>query len=148
MSNPATQALLDQLDRPDLRPFVAAWDEFEALVIAIHRQKVDPTAAQGQFQTVRAALLEGYPALASQLVPFISQVRVQGQPLANDPSAISSPLKPPPPGSKTGPACRSSQPPAKRSISICSVFCKINCNKFILINHQLRELLFIIESLL
>jgi hypothetical protein len=85
MSNPATQALLDQLDRPDLRPFVAAWDEFEALVIAIHRQKVDPTAAQGQFQTVRAALLEGYPALASQLVPFISQVRVQGQPLANDP---------------------------------------------------------------
>lgn len=56
-TNPVTQALLKELDRPDVAEFVSQWDTLEAGLIALYRGQ-EPQVTP---ETVRRRLLDMYP---------------------------------------------------------------------------------------
>lgn len=63
--NPVTQALLKDLDRPEVSDFVSRWDMLEAGLIALYRGE-EPQEPPDQ---VRAQLLEQHPRWSEQLAP-------------------------------------------------------------------------------
>jgi hypothetical protein len=65
--------------------FVAQWDELEAVVIRVYRQKMTPDAARATFEQVWPWLRQQYPAWEEALRPFWQQTKAGGQPTRTDP---------------------------------------------------------------
>ncbi len=71
-------------DRP-FTEFVAYWDELEAVVVRVYRQKMTPDEARSTFERVWPWLRQHYPAWEAELRPFWQQTKAAGQPTQSDP---------------------------------------------------------------
>jgi len=85
MSNPATAAILAELDVPEIVPFVAAWDDLEALVVHVFRAKTATKADRAAFAEIHQRLQTEFPRWQPDLADAAQGVSVRGEPLAADP---------------------------------------------------------------
>lgn len=67
--NPVTQALLKELDRPDVAEFVSKWDKLEAGLIALYRGQ-EPEVPP---EPVRRLLLDMYPRWKDDLARHLTE---------------------------------------------------------------------------
>ena len=83
--NPVTAALLKDIEDVSVIEFVALWDEFEELAIAIYKRAAASEAERQRFGALIESASIAYPALESALQPHWRGIRVKGQELAEDP---------------------------------------------------------------
>lgn len=83
--NPATRALLKQIDHPGLHAFVNAWDELEVLMVDVYKANGVDSDQQAEFADIRQRLAASYPAWQAALDPHWRATTIKGQPLAADP---------------------------------------------------------------
>jgi hypothetical protein len=83
--NPFSRFLGQWLQNRPFTEFVAQWDELEALVVAVYRQKMTPEEARPVFARVWPWLRQQYPEWEAALRPYWRQTTAGGRPTQTDP---------------------------------------------------------------
>ncbi len=83
--NPFSRFLAGATPDPALREFVVAWDELEALVIAVYRQGSAGAWEERRWRRMRPRVAEAYQFWAESLATFWPNARVAGEPAREDP---------------------------------------------------------------
>lgn len=83
--NPVTRSLLQRVPDADLHRFVEDWDELEALIVDIFRQKSVTFRQQEAFFTLQARLVEGYARYKAELDRFWPATKIKGEIVLADP---------------------------------------------------------------
>jgi hypothetical protein len=85
MPNPVTQAIIKQVNDPDLLAFVDHWDTLEEIVITAFKNKSVAAVDSLEFSQLQAWLSANYPRWQDLLEPFWRQSRIKGQAGLDDP---------------------------------------------------------------
>jgi hypothetical protein len=85
--NPVTRALLKQISDQQLEKFAEDWDNLEALVVEIYKQKSLSFEQQEDFFQLQEGLQERYASLREELGLFWPKTKVRGEPVTADPFA-------------------------------------------------------------
>lgn len=85
MPNPVTFQLISQIQDPDLQIFVRDWDELEALVITMYREKTVDQNLESRYQILRSRLKSQYPIWQHALENYWQSSRIKGQIIITDP---------------------------------------------------------------
>jgi hypothetical protein len=83
--NPVTRSLLKKVPEAELHHFVEGWDELEALVVQIFRQKSVTFHQQEIFFGLQTSLLEGHAKYKAELDGFWPTTKVKGDFVRMDP---------------------------------------------------------------
>jgi hypothetical protein len=86
--NPYTNSLLERIQDPWLKAWVADWDAFEGLIIDVFRQGKAPAARRRQFRDLKSRLRREYPRFQQELKPHWQGRRAGGKPVQNDPFLV------------------------------------------------------------
>ncbi|MCA9949737.1 MAG: hypothetical protein KDE48_08835 [Anaerolineales bacterium] len=85
MSNPFTRFLNQWSSNSDFAEFIDHWDQLEAVVVAVYRQKMSSAEAAMTFDTVWFWLRAHYPTWESALRPYWQKTLVGGKKTSQDP---------------------------------------------------------------
>jgi hypothetical protein len=83
--NPFSRFLRQWSSNRPFTDFVARWDELEALVVAVYRQRTTPDAARPAFEQIWPWLRQQYPEWEEVLRPFWQQTQAGSRPTQTDP---------------------------------------------------------------
>lgn len=83
--NPYTRSLLKQIQDPDLRNWVRAWDQLESLVVEIYRTEAAGPGAQKEYRQLKQRLKGGYGRWRENLQPHWQGLEAGGKLLQADP---------------------------------------------------------------
>jgi hypothetical protein len=83
--NPATRALLNQLDDPAFANFIEGWDQLEGLLVHIHRANTATAEEEAEFKGLRQRLKGHYLLWKDDLSEFWPRTRVSKQHTRRDP---------------------------------------------------------------
>jgi hypothetical protein len=85
--NPVTRSLLQQLDDNDLKRWVEAWDEVEAVIIGIYKAAATGSAHIRRYRRLRGRLLKSLRRWSEALEPHWRASQMSGEPVGSDPFA-------------------------------------------------------------
>jgi hypothetical protein len=85
MPNLVTAAILKKLDDPGLAALAQAWDELEALVVSVYRNRAATLEDEQEYHRLRRKLSRAYPRYQAALEPFWRRSRIKKEPVRADP---------------------------------------------------------------